>query len=107
MGEHDRKLTIDQFEFQIDGHTSPLDEVKTANININLGHVNMNGNGEGTGTGRPAPISFNDRGTSLESIKLDEVMGLMGKPAALGDSDRMGTLGTLDSNDFDNSKIAI
>jgi hypothetical protein len=88
IGLHDRELTIDQFDpgDHIEGKSSPLDEVKSD---------------------RPKPIAYSNRGTSLESIKLDEVLGIMSKPAGLGDSDRLGTLGTLDSNDFDTAKVAI
>ena len=56
----------------------------------------------------PKPIAYSNRGSSLESIKLDEVLGIMNKkPAGLGDSARLRTLGTLDSNDFDTAKVAI
>ena len=89
IGLHDRELTIDQFDpgDHIEGKSSPLDEVKSD---------------------RPKPIAYSNRGSSLESIKLDEVLGIMNKkPAGLGDSARLRTLGTLDSNDFDTAKVAI
>ena len=86
IGLHDRKLTIDHLGDHIEGKSSPLDEVKSD---------------------RPKPIAYSNRGTSLESIKLDEVLGIMSKSAGLGDSDRLGAMGTLDSNDFDTAKVAI
>ncbi len=92
---HERKLTIDQFDLgeHIEGKASPLDE-----INNNK-------------TGRPNAIDYSNRGNSVESIKLDEVLGIMnGKPSGLGDYDRMGTFGSLsptNPGDSDAAKIAI
>jgi len=79
---------INEFDIgdDIEGKSSPLDEMKSV---------------------RPKPIGYSNRGASVESINLDDISAIIGKPFALGESDRMGTLGSLDPCDFDSSKVAI
>jgi hypothetical protein len=82
LGPKDRLCTIDQFDVGIEGHSSPLDH----------GHDHSE---------KPKVINNKNRGTSLESLKLEEVLGIINKPATICESNRIGTLGTLGSVDCD------
>lgn len=81
LKSNDRVPTIDCFQLGLDGASSPLDET---GVNAKLE--------------RPQPLGGDHRGSSVASIQIEDIAGIINKPSSLNNNDRGGTFGSIDQD---------
>ncbi len=81
LKSNDRIPTIDTFQLGLDGASSPLDET-----------------GANAKLARPQPLGGGHRGSSVASIQIEDIAGIINKPSSLNNNDRGSTFGSLDQD---------